>query len=125
MSRPPDDCPASGEAGAEAERLAALACYGILDTPAEAAFDDAVALAAQLCATPTALVSLVTGDRQWFKARLGFAPGETGLDRSVCVHALAGRGLLVIPDLAADPRTRTNPLVTGEPGIRFYAGAPW
>ncbi|MEZ0250147.1 MAG: PAS domain S-box protein [Methylobacteriaceae bacterium] len=124
MSRPPDDCPASGEAGAEAERLAALACYGILDTPAEAAFDDAVALAAQLCATPTALVSLVTGDRQWFKARLGFAPGETGLDRSVCVHALAGRGLLVIPDLAADPRTRTNPLVTGEPGIRFYAGAP-
>ncbi|MCP1549735.1 MULTISPECIES: PAS domain S-box protein [Methylorubrum] len=123
MSRPPDDCPASGEAGVQAERLAALARYDILDTPAEVAFDDAVALAAQLCATPTALVSLVTDDRQWFKARLGFTPGETGLDRSVCVHALAQGGLLVIPDLAADPRTCANPLVTGEPGIRFYAGA--
>ena len=120
MSRPPDDFASSGEAG----RLAALARYDILDTPAEAAFDDAVTLAAQLCAAPTALVSLLTDDRQWFKARLGFASPETGLDRSICVHALAGRDVLVIPDLAADPRTRANPLVTREPGMRFYAGAP-
>ncbi|GMA75027.1 hypothetical protein GCM10025880_14440 [Methylorubrum aminovorans] len=121
MSRPPDDLASQGEA----ERLAALARYDILDTPAEDAFDDAVALAAQLCAAPTALVSLLTDDRQWFKARLGFAPIETGLDRSICVHVLAGRDVLVIPDLAADPRTRANPLVTREPGMRFYAGAPW
>ncbi|CAO4144037.1 PAS domain S-box protein [Methylorubrum aminovorans] len=120
MSRPPDDLASQGEA----ERLAALARYDILDTPAEDAFDDAVALAAQLCAAPTALVSLLTDDRQWFKARLGFAPVETGLDRSICVHVLAGRDVLVIPDLAADPRTRANPLVTREPGMRFYAGAP-
>ncbi|MCV4600786.1 GGDEF domain-containing protein, partial [Escherichia coli] len=80
MSRPPDDPATSDEAG----RLAALARYAILDTPPECAFDDAVALAAQLCAAPVALVSLLDGDRQWFKARLGFAPRETGLDRSVC-----------------------------------------
>ncbi|KAB7782949.1 PAS domain S-box protein [Methylorubrum populi] len=121
MSRPPD---AFAHPPFEAERLAALDRYGILDTPAETAFDDAVALAAQLCGAPTALVSLLASDRQWFKARLGFAPGETGLDHSICVHALAERALLVIPDLAADPRTRANPLVTKEPGIRFYAGAP-
>ena len=120
MSRPTDpDAPAETEA-----RLAALARYGILDTAPEADFDDVVALAAGLCAAPTALVSLVTDDRQWFKARRGFAPSQTGLDRSICRYTLALRDLLVIPDLAADPRTRTNPLVTGEPGIRFYAGAP-
>ncbi|MBB2961755.1 PAS domain S-box protein [Methylobacterium sp. R2-1] len=120
MSRPPDDFAASGEAG----RLAALARYGILDTPAEDAFDDAVSLAAQLCAAPIALIGLLTSDRQWFKARLGFTPAEIGLDRSFCVHTLARRDLLIIADLAADPRTRTNPLVADEPRMRFYAGAP-
>ncbi|CAO4184099.1 PAS domain-containing protein [Methylorubrum populi] len=124
MSRPPDDPAAPDRADDEAGRLAALARYAILDTPPESAFDDAVALAAQLCAAPTALVSLLDGDRQWFKARLGFAPRETGLDRSICRHTVTGRDVLVIPDLAADPRTRANPLVTGAPGIRFYAGAP-
>ena len=120
MSRLPDDLATSGEA----ERLAVLARYGILDTPPEDAFDDAVALAAQLCAAPIALIGLLTSDRQWFKARLGFAPAEIGLDRSLCVHTLAGRDVLTIADLAADPRTRTNPLVADEPRMRFYAGAP-
>ena len=105
-------------------RLAALAETGLLDTPPEAGFDDVVALAAQACAAPVALVSLVEGNRQWFKARVGFPSCETDLDRSVCAHALSAEDLLVIPDLTADPRTSANPLVTGEPYIRFYAGAP-
>ena len=105
-------------------RLAALSAYGILDTGPEEGYDDAVRLASRLCAAPTALVSLVASDRQWFKARIGFPVGETDLDRSVCIHALDEPDLLVIPDLTQDPRTRANPLVTGAPAIRFYAGAP-
>ena len=109
----------------DAERLDALASYGVLDTPAEPGFDDIVQLVCLLCAVPVALVSLVTGERQWFKARVGFPPCETDLNSSVCAHALAHPDrLLVIPDLTADPRTRANPLVTGEPYIRFYVGAP-
>ena len=104
-------------------RLAALDGYGILDTPAEQGFDDIVQLASRICGTPVALVSLVAGDRQWFKARVGFDPCETPLSQSVCAHALRQPGLLVIPDLTEDPRTRDNPLVTGEPHLRFYAGA--
>lgn len=106
------------------ESLDRLDRYGILDTAPEAGHDDIVRLAGRLCATPIALVSLVARDRQWFKARLNFASCETDLDRSICVHALAEPDLLVIPDLTRDPRTVANPLVTGEPGLRFYAGAP-
>lgn len=105
-------------------RLAALDALAILDTSGEPGFDDAVRLASRLCGTPVALVSLVATDRQWFKAQVGFPHLQTDLDRSVCKFALAEPDLLVIPDLTADPRTRDNPLVTGEPGIRFYAGAP-
>lgn len=105
-------------------RLAALDGYGILDTPAEEGFDDIVALATLLCEAPVALVSLVAGDRQWFKARIGFPPCETDLNSSVCAHALAEPDLLIIPDLTVDQRTRHNPLVAGEPHIRFYAGSP-
>ncbi len=108
----------------DATRLASLASYDILDTPAEQGFDDIVSLACLLCETPVALVSLVAGDRQWFKARIGFEPCETDLDRSVCAHALVEDDLLVITDLTNDARTSKNPLVTGEPHIRFYAGAP-
>ncbi|GJD36110.1 GAF domain-containing protein [Methylobacterium aerolatum] len=106
------------------DRLAALDALGVLDTPAETDFDDVVRLATRLCAVPVGLVSLVSADRQWFKARVGFPASETDLDRSVCRIALSADDLLVIPDLAADPRTAANPLVTGEPRIRFYAGAP-
>lgn len=107
----------------EAARLSAFDQYGILDTPPEQGFDDVVFLASQLCRTPIALVTLLAADRQWFKARLGFEPCETPLAQSVCVHALRQTGLLVIPDLTQDPRTRDNPLVAGEPYMRFYAGA--
>ncbi|WP_313901793.1 GAF domain-containing protein [Methylobacterium sp. J-088] len=108
----------------DGRRLNALADYGILDTGPEKGFDDIVLLARRLCAAPVALVSFVASDRQWFKARSGFAPCETSLDRSVCAHALGAPDLLVIPDLSSDPRTRNNPLVTGKEGLRFYAGAP-
>ena len=105
-------------------RLAALAESGLLDSPAERGFDDIVSLATRLCAAPIALVSFVAADRQWFKARINFPDCETDLDRSVCQYVLDEPDLLVIPDLSADPRTAENPLVTGEAGIRFYAGAP-
>src|ERR1700761_3811747 len=105
-------------------RLAALDGYAILDTVPEPGFDDIVHLAMHICETPVALVSLVARDRQWFKAQAGFEPCETDLNSSVCAHALVEPDLLVIPDLTADPRTVSNPLVTGVPEIRFYAGAP-
>ncbi|SDM69545.1 PAS domain S-box-containing protein [Methylobacterium phyllostachyos] len=106
------------------DRLAALDALAILDTPAEPGFDDVVRLATRLCSVPVALVSLVSRERQWFKARVGFDASETDLDRSVCKLALTAPDLLTIPDLAADPRTAGNPLVSGDPHIRFYAGAP-
>ena len=90
-------------------RLAALKGYGILDTVPEPGFDDIVQLAMHICECPVALVSLVTRDRQWFKARKGFEPCETDLDSSVCAHALIEPDLLIVPDLTVDPRTATNP----------------
>ncbi|TXN05990.1 GAF domain-containing protein [Methylobacterium sp. WL64] len=108
----------------DARRLEALREYDILDTPPEKGFDDIVELARLICSAPVALVSLVAGDRQWFKAKSGFASCETSLDKSICAHVLGAPDLLVIPDLSLDPRTRDNPLVTGEPSLRFYAGAP-
>lgn len=105
-------------------RLAALHRYHVLDTDADEDFDGIAKLAATICAAPTALVSLVAEDRQWFKARVGFDRSETDLKHSVCLHALMVADLLVIDDLATDPRTMANPLVTDAPNIRFYAGAP-
>ncbi|MBS7670262.1 HWE histidine kinase domain-containing protein [Croceicoccus gelatinilyticus] len=110
--------------GNEERRLAELEAYEILDTEAERGFDDIVFLAKNACGTPVALISLVDDKRQWFKARSGFDACETPLGSSVCRHGLASRNLLVIPDLTADARTRENPLVTDDPCIRFYAGAP-
>lgn len=105
-------------------RLASLASLGLLDTQPEAEFDDIAQLAALVCNVPVALVSLVAGDRQWFKARVGFPRCETGLNASVCAYALSEPDILTISDLSLDPRTRDNPLVTGDPFIRFYAGVP-
>jgi signal transduction histidine kinase/CheY-like chemotaxis protein len=107
----------------EASRLKVLESYNILDTPAEQGFDDIVLLASQVCGTPVALVSFVASDRQWFKARVGFDPSHTPLSQSVCALAIQQPGLFIIPDLSADPRTQQNPLVSGDPNIRFYAGA--
>lgn len=107
----------------EAARLGILAQYDVLDTPPERGFDDIVMLASRICETPVALVSFVASDRQWFKARIGFDQCQTPLNQSVCAHAICQAGLLVIPDLTADPRTCQNTLVTEQPHIRFYAGA--
>lgn len=108
----------------DAGRLAALADRNILDTAPEAGFDDAVTIAAALCGTPVALVTMIDADRQWFKAKRGTEVTETPVEMAICTHALGGADLLVIPDLSADPRTSANPLVTGDPRVRFYAGAP-
>lgn len=108
----------------DARRLEALALYDIMDTDPEPEFDDIVLLASEICDTPVSLVSLVATDRQWFKARIGFEPCQTPIEQSVCAHSLTSTDLLIITDLTADERTRDNSLVTHEPHIRFYAGAP-
>ena len=109
----------------ETARLEALRAYGVLDSPAERACDDLVKLAAQLCGTPVATVSLVDESRQWFKAKVGLDTCETNRDVAFCAHAiLQPDQLLVVPDATLDSRFADNPLVTGAPHIRFYAGAP-
>lgn len=112
-------------AGDETEwRGKILARYGILDTPAEPQFDDLVRLASLSIGMPVSLISLLDHDRQWFKAGTGFDQGETPLAVSICAHAVRGSDLLVIPDTTRDARTARNPLVTGAPHLRFYAGMP-
>ncbi|MDR2306348.1 MAG: diguanylate cyclase [Paucimonas sp.] len=108
----------------EAARLCFLESLNILDTPAEETFDRITRLASVLLDVPMALVSLVDTNRQWFKSRQGLDVSETGRDVAFCAHALHAEDILVIPDAIADPRFADNPLVTGGPRIRFYAGVP-
>ena len=107
----------------DAERLAALHRYGILDTPVEAAFDDITRLAASICATPIAVINFIDEGRQWFKSEVGLGVRETPLDTSICAYAILRPGLTVIANLEQDARFARNPLVTGRPKLRFYAGA--
>lgn len=111
-------------ARAEAERLEALRKYEILDTEPEMAYDDLALLASHICETPMAAITMVDADRQWFKARVGLAVPETPRSISFCTHAIEQRGIYVVPDALADAKLRDNPQVTGDPHIRFYAGAP-
>ena len=107
----------------EAERLAALRRLGILDTPDEERFDRLVRLASASIGTPVALVSLVDEHRQWFKARVGLDATETPREMAFCAHAINDPAeTLVVPDATLDPRFADNPLVTDDPGVRFYAG---
>jgi len=108
----------------EAERLANLYALLLLDTPPEERFDKIVAFAAQEFEVPIALITLLDSERQWFKAQVGMTACSTARDISFCGHAIMQPDTFVVPDAASDPRFANNPLVTGAPHIRFYAGAP-
>jgi len=108
----------------EGQRLHALRGLQVLDTPAEERFDRYTRIAAQLFDVPIALVSLVDQDRQWFKSRHGLEVQQTPRETAFCAHAILDRTVLQVPDSLQDPRFADNPLVTGPPRVRFYAGAP-
>lgn len=108
----------------EADRLTALRELLLLDTPPEERYDRLARFAAEQLNVPIALLTLVDGQRQWFKSRIGLEVAETARDISFCGHAIMKSELFVIEDASVDPRFFDNPLVTGAPNIRFYAGAP-
>lgn len=108
----------------EAQRLAALREYKILDTAAERAFDDLTALAAYVCDVPMATISLVDSNRQWFKSRIGINEQETSRDVAFCAHTILDTQPLIVPDATQDARFADSELVLREPRIRFYAGFP-
>jgi PAS domain S-box-containing protein len=114
-ARPPEN---------ETARLDALRRYAILDTLPEQEFEDLSRLAALICGTPIAMVSLVDADRQWFKSKVGLDASETPRDIAFCAHAILQPDVMVVPDALSDERFRNNSLVTGEPHVRFYAGTP-
>jgi anti-sigma regulatory factor (Ser/Thr protein kinase) len=109
---------------AEKDRLAALRRYRILDTEPEQSFDDLAALASHICGTPMALITLLDERRQWFKSRVGVSIAETSRAVSFCTHAIQQHNLFIVGDAHQDARFKENPFVTGDPAIRFYAGAP-
>ncbi len=118
-----DPCSVATASWDELDRLAALDRYGILNTPREPQFDDIVRLASDIFEAPIAVVNLIASGRQWFKAEVGIGADELPLDVSICAHAILQPGIFVVPDTTKDARFAGNPLVTGDPGLRFYAGA--
>lgn len=109
----------------EAARQATLDAYRILDTPREAAYDDLVEIAAAICDVPIAVITLVDRDRQWFKAARGLDATETAREVAFCAHAILDPDhTTVVTDARQDARFSANPLVVGDPNVRFYAGAP-
>ena len=108
----------------EEQRLKALAEYRILGTEPEACYDDITQIAATTCNVPISLMTLVDKDRQWFKSKIGLEINETKRDWSFCTHAIKENNPLIIHDAFQDSRFINNPLVTGDPKIRFYAGFP-
>jgi two-component system, NtrC family, sensor kinase len=110
--------------GNERRRLEVLWKHDLLDTPPEQPLDDLTELAAHICGTPIAMISLVDEKRQWFKSRIGLTETETAREISFCTHAILQKDVMVVPDATRDPRFANSPLVTASPFIRFYAGAP-
>lgn len=108
---------------AEEYRLEALRRYDILDTPREGDFDEIVEVASAVCGTPISVINLIDRGRQWFKAEVGLGVRETPIDSSICAHAILQPDLFIVPDTTLDHRFCDNPLVTGDPHLRFYAGA--
>lgn len=108
----------------ETDRLSALKNTGLLDTPTEARFDRLTRLASNALGTEIALISLVDKDRQWFKSRNGLDVSETPIEQAFCSHAIKNKDVMVVNDASSDSRFSANPLVTGNPNIAFYAGAP-
>lgn len=108
----------------ETERLEKLRSYEILDSLPEEAHDRITRLAARMLDMPVAVISLVEGDRQWFKAQVGGTRNEIPRELSFCAHAICQDDVFVIEDTTKDPRFSQNPFVTGDPNVRFYAGAP-
>jgi two-component sensor histidine kinase len=107
----------------EKDRLAALMRYHVLDTPPEPDFDNITRVASLTCKAPIAIVNLIADERQWFKSEIGLGVRETPLDISICAKAILQPDLFVVPDTTKDSRFDCNPLVAGEPYLRFYAGA--
>jgi two-component sensor histidine kinase len=107
----------------EAARLQALRRYDVLDTPRERDFDEVVEIVSAICQAPISVINLIDEGRQWFKAEVGLGVRETPLDSSLCAHAILESELLIVQDTLEDRRFADNPLVTGEPRLRFYAGA--
>jgi diguanylate cyclase (GGDEF)-like protein/PAS domain S-box-containing protein len=118
-----DTCRDKDRDWTESARLQALHQCGILDTPREPEFDDIARLAAEICGAPYAVVNFVDSDRQWFKATYGMDMAGTSRDISICSHALLESDLYIVPDTRESLLFRDNPLVSGEPYLRFYAGA--
>lgn len=108
----------------ENERHEALQSFGLAELIGSAALTRITDFASALCDAPIALVSIVESERQWFPARTGLTVGETPRETSFCAHAMLSTDIMVVPDATKDPRFVDNPLVTGDPHIRFYAGAP-
>ena len=108
----------------EPERMEVLHSYRVLDTDPEPVFNDLAQLAAFICGTPMSLVSLIDCERQWFKAKVGLSNTETPREHAFCQYAMRASDVYEVRDAAADARFAENPLVTGDPNIRFYAGAP-
>ena len=108
----------------EEQRLEAVRRYAVLDTPPDAAFDRIATLAARILHTPIASVTIVDEDRIWFRARHGLDATETDRVPGLCASAILKDDPTIVTDAAVDPSTISNPLVAGDPGLRFYAAAP-